>query len=146
MIHDQELELETLDIYFIVGLSRRGEPVNLYGSRPIGASITILHVEHFPEAHKSKSGKIEISSVRDLTLRVLLLAINNVAGSQAERETNKSKFLYAIDCTSPTIFNWAEAMKMNIKHQLSKAKVGNLKKFGSGSTVVTFFLERVPLF
>ena len=32
VIGNQEPELETLDIYFISGLSRRGEPVNLYGS------------------------------------------------------------------------------------------------------------------
>ena len=67
--------------------------------------------------------------------------MNIVAGSQAEHETNKSKFLYAIDYTTPMIFNWEEAMKMNIKCQLSKAKVGNLKQFGFGSMLVTFFLE-----
>ena len=37
-------------------------------------------------------------------------------------------------------------MKMNIKRQLSKAKVGNLKKFLFGSILVTFFVEQVPLF
>lgn len=58
---------------------------------------------------------------------VLLLTINRGAGSQAEHETNKSNFIYVIDCRAPTIFNWAEAMKMNIKRQLSKAKAGNLK-------------------
>lgn len=81
IIGDQELELETSDIYFITGLSRRGEQVNLYGPQPIGTSISMLIAEHFPEALKSKSGKIEIATIRDLTLRVLLLTINRVAGS-----------------------------------------------------------------
>lgn len=115
VIGNQELELETSDIYFIIGLSCKGEPVNLYGSRLIGASISSLVVKHCPGALKSKSGKIDISIVCDLTLRVLLLTINRLAGSQAEHETSKSKFLYAMDCTAPTIFNWAEAIKMNIK-------------------------------
>ena len=105
VIGNQELELTTSDIYFITGMSCRGEPVNLYGSRPIGSSIYSLLAKHCPEALKSKSGKIEISSVWDLTLGVLLLTINRVAGSQVEHETNKSKFLYAIDCTSPIVFN-----------------------------------------
>jgi len=89
----------------------------------------MLLAEHCLEALKSKSGKIEITIVRHITLRVLLLTINRMARSQVEHETNKLKFLYVIDCTTPMIFNWAEAMKINIKHQLSKAKVGNLKQF-----------------
>lgn len=93
VIGDQELELINLDIYFITGLSRRGESVNLYGSHPIRVSIYSLLAEHCPEALKSKSGKIDISSVQNLTLRVLLLTFNRVAGSQIEHETNKSKFL-----------------------------------------------------
>lgn len=109
------MELTSSNIYFITRLSCRDEPVNLYGPRLVGASISSLLVEHCPEALKSKSGKIEISNVRDLTLRVLLLTINRVVGSEVEHETNKLKFLYAIDCTYPMIFNWAEAMKMNIK-------------------------------
>ena len=106
----------------------------------------MLLAEHCPKALKFKSGKIAISIVRDLTLRVLLLTINKVVRSQVVHETNKLKFLYAIDCTTPMIFNWAEAMKINIKRQLTKAKVGNLKQFCFGSVLVTSFLEWVPLF
>lgn len=83
MIRDQELELETSDIYFITGLSQRGEPVNLYGSRPIGASVIMLLAEHCLEALKLKSDKIEIMNFWDLVLRVLLLTINIVVGAQA---------------------------------------------------------------
>ena len=39
-IGDQELELKTSYIYFITGLSRRGEPVSLYGSRLVRAGIS----------------------------------------------------------------------------------------------------------
>lgn len=48
IIGDQELELENSDIYFITILSQRGEPINLYRSWPIGASISMLLAEHFP--------------------------------------------------------------------------------------------------
>lgn len=82
-IGDQELELTTSNIYFITGMSCRGDLVNLYGSRLVGASISSLLSTHCPEALKSKSEKIEISSVWYLTLRVLLLTINKVVGSQA---------------------------------------------------------------
>lgn len=52
MIHDQELELDTSDIYFITGLFRRGEPVQLYGGMPIGASVNMVLDQHFPGALK----------------------------------------------------------------------------------------------
>lgn len=77
---------------------------------------------------------------------VLLLTINKVTGSQVEHETKKSKFLYSIDCTTPTIFNRVESMKMNIKCQFFTTKVGNLKQFGFESILITFFLKQVPLF
>lgn len=88
IIGDQELELATSDIYFITGISRRGEPVNLYGSRPIGESVTMPLSKNIP----SKSGKFEIMTVQDLVLRVILLTINKVAGSQALHETNNLNF------------------------------------------------------
>jgi len=37
-------------------------------------------------------------------------------------------------------------VKVNMKHQLSKAKVGNLKQFCYGSVLVTFCLEWILLF
>lgn len=66
-------------------------------------------------------------SIDNLVLKALPLTTNKVAGVQALHDSNKSKFQYAIDCTVPTIFNLAEAMKVNMKRQLSKAKGGNLK-------------------
>lgn len=84
--------------------------------------MTMLLVEHYLDALKSKSGKIEIMTIRDLVLRVLLLTKNKVAGDQEQHGTNESKFQYVINCTTLTIFNWVEAMKVNMKHQLSKSK------------------------
>lgn len=89
MICDQELEFETLDIYFITGLSQRGELVNIYGSRPIGESVTMLLAEQRPEALKSKTGNIDIMIVRYIALRVLLLTLNKVVWAQAYHQTNK---------------------------------------------------------
>lgn len=51
----------------------------------------------------------------------------------------------AIDCYRGTIFNWCEAVLANVKGQLTRAKNGQLKKFGYGFIIVSFGLERVPL-
>ena len=52
----------------------------------------------------------------------------------------------AIDCYRGTIFNWCEAMLANVKGQLTREKNGKLKSFGYGFLVVSFGLERVPMF
>lgn len=92
MIHDQELEIETSDIYFITGLSRKGEPVQLYGGRPIEESVNMLLVEHCPKALKYKSNKVDIMTIGDPVLKVMFLTIHKFFGAQALHECNKSKF------------------------------------------------------
>lgn len=81
LIHDQERELDTLNIYFIIRLSHRGEPIQLYGGRPIGASVNMLLAQHFLRALKSTSGKINIMTVNDFILKVILLTIYQVNGA-----------------------------------------------------------------
>lgn len=105
VIHDQELELETSDIYFITELSRIGEPVQLYGGKHIRVNVNTPLAKHCLEALKSKSCKVDIITIGDLVLKVLLLTINKVVGAQALNESNKSKFQYAIDCMAATVFN-----------------------------------------
>ena len=56
-----------------------------------------------------------------------------------------SQMRIAVDCFRGTIFNWCEAVLANIKGQLTRAENGKLNKFGYGSIVVTFALERVPM-
>ena len=146
MIGDQELEIETSDIYFITGLFRRGEPVQLYGDRPIRVSVNTLLAKHCPEAMKFKRSKVDIMTIGDPVLKVLLLTINRVVEAQALHESNKSKFQYTIDCMMPTVFNWVEAMKVNMKRELFKCKVGNLRQFGYRSILVALCLEQIPLF
>lgn len=69
-----------------------------------------------------------------------------IAGAQALHEASKSHFQYAIECLNPTVFHWCEDLLACMKHQLTKCKRGNMKQFGFRSILVTFILERVPLF
>ena len=58
----------------------------------------------------------------------------------------QSYFQYAIECTEPRVFNWEDVVLRSIKRQLTKCRRGELKQFGYGSLLVSFFLERVPVF
>jgi hypothetical protein len=97
-----------------------------------------------PEAERKK-GKVSIWGVRDLTLRTILFTIAHMDRISTPHMALQSYFQYAIECTEPRVFNRKDAMLRSIKKQLTKCRQGNLKQFGYGSLLVSFFLNRVPL-
>ena len=121
ILRDQELEIEVSDVYFIIGLSRRGVALILTGAWPCMKNMTMVIDRVCPGVRKgSSSGKVDIQTIPDLTLRVVLHTITRAAGSQAPHEATKTQFLLTVDCLAPTIYNWAEAMTINMKRQLTK--------------------------
>ena len=46
----------------------------------------------------------------------------------------------------PRLYDWATTVTINMKRQLTKCKKGKLKQFGYGSILVSFILERLPIF
>jgi hypothetical protein len=140
------LTIDIEEIYFLTGLSRRGSYVSLTGSRAGGLKMSeYCNQCCVPEAERKK-GKVAIWGVTDLTLRTILFTIARMAGSAAPHMALQSYFQYAIECTEPRVFNWADALLRNIKKQLTKCRGEDLKQFGYGSLLVSFFLERVPVF
>ena len=67
-----------------------------------------------------------------------------MVGSASPHMALQSYFQYAIECTEPRVFNWCDNVLRSMKTQLTKRKRGDLKKFGFGYILVSFFLERVP--
>ena len=115
-LRDQVLELEVSDVYFITRLSRRGPVPILTGSRPSGEKMEQVMARVCPRAWTgSGSGKVDIHTIEDLALRVVLHTITRAAGSQAPHEATKAQLLLADECMSPTLFDWATAVTTNIK-------------------------------
>ena len=75
----------------------------------------------------SGSGKVDIHTIPDLALRVVLHTITRAAGSQAPHEATKAQILLASECMTPLLFDWATAVTINIKRQLTKCKQAKLK-------------------
>ena len=94
----------------------------------------------------SGSGKVDIHTVEDLALRVVLHTITRAAGSQAPHEATKAQLILASECMNPTLFDWATTVTTNIKRQLTRCKQVKLNQFGYGSILVSFILERLPIF
>lgn len=97
-----------------------------------------------PGARKSNtSGKLAIPMVEDLVLRSVLFMVTRVAGSQAQHEATKTHLRLALDFLNPTMYNWAEAVTINMKIQLTKCRRGEAKQFGYKSILIPLMQERV---
>jgi hypothetical protein len=140
-VHVLTLDIE--DIYFLMGLSRRGARVSLTGGRGGGLPMSeYIHRHCEPDVERRK-GKVAIRGVRDLTLRTILFTIAWMVRSTSPHMALQSYFQYAIECLEPQVFNWCDGLLRSMKTQLTKRKNGDLKQFGYGSILVSFFLERV---
>ena len=93
-LRDQVLELEVSDVYFITGLSRRGPIPVLTGSRPSGEKMEEVMARVCQGAQTgSGSKKVDIHTIPNLALRVVLHTITRAAGSQTPHEAVKAQLL-----------------------------------------------------
>ena len=145
MIGENILTIDVEDIYFLTGLSRRGDAVQLTGTWASDRTVEDMVAWYCIASSCPSRGKILIRYVVICPLRTILLTITRVVGSQAPHTATQTQMLYAEDCMSPMVFNWCEGLLANIRAQLTKCRCGELKQFGYGSIIVSFLLEQVPL-
>ena len=81
LVGDQCLEIEVGDIYFLTGLSRRGEPVE-FGSRGGGGEPMESYIRDLcAEGTRRQGGKLPIQHVTDIPLRTILYTVTRTIGS-----------------------------------------------------------------
>ena len=121
------MTIEVEDIYFLTGLSRRGAPISLTGSR--GGDITTQELinHHCIPGTRTSGKKIPIKAVVDGPLHTVLFTMQRVVGSQGVHQASRVHILYAIEAMAPTVFKWVEALLPIFKDQLTKCRQGELK-------------------
>ena len=78
------------DVYFLIGLSRRGFPISLTGSTVGGETVRDYVMEYcYPGLEPSKDGKISIRDVRYFPLRTILFTIAKLAGTVTLHVANR---------------------------------------------------------
>jgi hypothetical protein len=83
MLEGQSLVPTTEDIYFLTGLSRRGEPFN-FKTFPSGPhNIEKLMALHYEAGTNHLSSQVPISKIINLSLQAILLLIGQITGSVA---------------------------------------------------------------
>ena len=145
-IRGKSIPLTIVDIYFLTGLSRWGAPISLSGSARGSDSVKDYIRQYCRErSQPSIDGKISICDVTDRSLGSILYMICRMAGSASPHVANRSYVQHALECLQPKVFNWCDAVLVQMKNQLTKVKDGKLKNFGFGSVLTTFALEKIPL-
>ena len=124
------LTIEVEDIYFITGLSRQGEVVNLHSCGP-GVGLTIdeyIAVYCYPDTEKVGS-QIPTNSIQVLDLKAILLTLGRIAGLASLHQASRPLIFYAVECMRPTIYEWITTLLSNVVHQLSDCKAGRVRNF-----------------
>ena len=89
-IGDQLLDIEIDDIYFLTGLSRRGERIEFGGRGGGGESVDSYIRDLCVEGTRKQGEKLPIQHVSDIPLRTILYTITCIAGSTSMHLASKS--------------------------------------------------------
>ena len=133
------------DIYFITGLSRRGEVASLR-SHTVGGGITILdYIAWYCLANTRTVGiQVPINAIVNMSMNIIVDTLVWIMGSKSLRQASRPVMFYASQCMQPIVFDWCTTLLGSMKTQLTECKERKDKKFGYGSILCSFFFERVP--
>ena len=136
-IEEMSLTIEVEDIYFITGLSRWGEVVNLR-SRGIEGGLTIdeyIAVYFYLDTEKVGS-QIPTNSIQELGLKGILLTLGRIASLESLHQASWPLMFYAVECMRPTVYDSSTALLGNMKHQLSECNIGRVRNFDFNSILM----------
>ena len=115
IIGDHWLKIELEDIYFLTGLSKRGENISLFGVRQGGLPVASYKQEFCSGESEPKVNRIDIKTILWLDLKFISFTIIRLCGSVTPHVATKSQMHTAVECFRGTIFNWCEGVLANMK-------------------------------
>ncbi len=142
MIDQMPLRIEIEDIYFITGLSRRGQVVHLTGKMGGSLSVEVYVHIYYPRHPENIGSQIPIKHVESLSLRILLFTIAWVNGSASLHQASRVSMSLAVECLT-TVFDWCTPLLTNMKSQLTSIQKGQMKNFGYGTILCSLFFKKV---
>jgi hypothetical protein len=96
MLEGKSLVPTTEDIYFLTGLSRRGEPVNFQTFLAGPSKVSELMAEYCEAGTDRRGSSVPISKITNLTLQTILLLIGQITGSAAVHQASRAQMNCAI--------------------------------------------------
>ena len=101
------LTIEVEDIYFITGLYRQGEVVNLHSHGGPGGVLTIdeyIAVYCYPDTEYVDS-EVPTNSIQVLGLKAILLTLGRIEGLASLHQASRPLMFYAVECMRPMIYD-----------------------------------------
>ena len=106
-IDGMSLTIEVEDIYFITGLSRRGELVKLHSRGGPGGGLTIdeyIAMYCYPDIKKVGS-QVPTNAIQVLGLKAILLTLGRIEGLASLQQALRLLMFYVVECMRPTIYD-----------------------------------------
>jgi len=98
------LRIEFEDIYFLIGLSRRGEVVNLKSPRAgSGMNIEDYIATHYVAGTEKVGNQLSIRVINNLSLKIIVLVLTWITGSTSLHQTSRPLMFYSMECLRPTV-------------------------------------------
>ena len=88
--------------------------------------------------------QVPTNAIQVLGLKAILVTLGRIAGLASLHQASPPLMFYAVECMTPTIYDWSTTLLRNMKHHLSECKVGRVRNFEFNNILSTFFFERVP--
>lgn len=143
MIDQIPLHIDVEDIYFITGLSWRGDIVNLNG-RASGCLNILDYIDiYFTRGTNKEISQILIKNKRTFPIKIILFTIVRVVALSTSHQASWLAMFLAVECLHPKVFEWWIGLLAYIKKQLSPMRRGKTENFCYGSILCSFFFERV---
>jgi hypothetical protein len=123
ILDGQPLRIKVEDIYFLIGLSRQGEVVDLksHGAR------SGMKFEEYIKAHcvvgtPMVGSQIPIRAIGNLILNIIMLMLTRIIGSTSLHQASRPLMFYTLKCERPTMYDWCTSLLTNMKGQLTECK------------------------
>ena len=87
--------------------------------------------------------QVPVNSIQNLGLKVILLALDKIAGLTYLHQDSIPLMFYVVECMRTNIYVWSTSLLGNMKQQLSEYKLGKMRNFGFSSILSTFLFEHV---
>jgi hypothetical protein len=119
VVSDQILEMDVDDIYFLVGLSHRGEPISFGGWGGSGESMDSYVNDLCTLGTRKQGGTLPIKHVTIFSLKKILFTVTRMAGSTSTHLASKSQVFVSLRAMDGVVFNWCSGVLVNLKDQLT---------------------------
>jgi hypothetical protein len=123
MLEGKSLTPTTENIYFLTGLSRRGDPINLRTFPPGPHNIEELIGLHCEVGTKKVGSQVPIHKINNLSLKFIVLLIGRITGSVALHQASWAHMHFAVQCLNAWIFYGSTTMLDCMKRQLIECQI-----------------------